>query len=58
MDSLEVIQETKDYKVVKIYKDNFNESSLLDTMHNVTGDSNKTKEYFKHKSSKLERTKL
>ena len=58
IENLDVLQETKEYKIVKIYKDNMNESSLMDTHNISTGDSNKTRDYFKNKSSRLERTKL
>ena len=53
LDSLQVIQETKDYKIVKIYKDSINDSRM-DSLYNFsTGDSYKTKENKNYVRTKL-----
>lgn len=54
LDSLQVIQETKDYKIVKIYKESINDSGT-DSLHNFsTGDSYKTKEYRNYRTKLLQ----
>ena len=46
--NLEVVHETKDYKIVKIYKDSNNESLMMESIHNEsTGDTNITHENVK-----------
>ena len=46
--NLEVVHETKEYKIVKIYKDGHDESLMMESINNgSTGDTNKTHENLK-----------